>query len=307
MRALHDHSRPWLSLVAWYINEPGGRSKLSLAGAGPRGGLAEMPSALLVGMGLAELKPFLQLLVPQMQVVVVFIDVNVVKCIVFFFLLLLVLTLSVIVRLLISQATPLMACLQVVLLVRHLPCFQPPLVLEVDFLDAEVLPLEDVQVVENLQLAVGLVVITLGEEEAQVGVHCLQLIFGEVGSQHGINALGTGDVGLREPLLGLLRGHQHLVALAQLVFVDLVVCVLANPVLPLPLGVDVVDLQLVVPLVLDVAGALRAVHQPRQQLSHPRFQHLLVLEDLGILFLVTVLLVENLVELTEDGPAEPLA
>jgi hypothetical protein len=195
----------------------------------------------------------------------------------------------------------------VVLLVRHLPCFQRPLLLEVCFLDAEMLPLKDVQVVENLQLVESLVVIALGKEEAQVRVHCLQLIFGEVGCQHGIDVSGAGDVGLRETFLGLLRSHQHLVALAQLVFVDLIVCVLADPVLPLPLGVDVVDLQLVVPLMLDVAGALRAVHQTREQLSDPRFQHLLVLENLGILLLVTVLLVEDLVELTDDGPAEAFA
>jgi hypothetical protein len=47
-----------------------------------------MPSALLVGMGLAELEPLLKLLVPQMQVVVVLIYVNVIKGIVFFLFLL---------------------------------------------------------------------------------------------------------------------------------------------------------------------------------------------------------------------------
>jgi len=47
-----------------------------------------MPSALLVGMGFAELEPLLKLLVPQMQMVVVLIDVNIIKCIVFFFFLL---------------------------------------------------------------------------------------------------------------------------------------------------------------------------------------------------------------------------
>jgi hypothetical protein len=56
---------------------------------------------------------------------------------------------------------------------RHLLHLQLPLLLVVGLLDAEVLPLEDVQVVENLQLAEGLVVFPLGEEETQVRVHCL--------------------------------------------------------------------------------------------------------------------------------------
>ena len=78
VRALHYHPRPRLPLVACYIEEPGGGGDVTLAGAGPNGGLTEVPSTLLVGVGLAELEPLLQLPVPQVQVVVILIYVNVI-------------------------------------------------------------------------------------------------------------------------------------------------------------------------------------------------------------------------------------
>ena len=78
VRALHHHPRPRLPLVARHIEEPCSGGDVTLAGAWPHGRLAQVPSALLVGVSLAELEPLFKLPVPHVQVVVVLINVNVI-------------------------------------------------------------------------------------------------------------------------------------------------------------------------------------------------------------------------------------